>query len=615
MNNMSSPIKQIKKQVKKLFSSMVDIPEKETIIIREKAITPSVATSKTHTSLLSPSVKYNDPPIHRPADMNAAMRRRWKSEGLPSFPQGGTSSYTVYKDGITYYALNGTTGKVDFSAPDIIVLMINVVASLGTSGGEIRFKKGAYAFTSDTDGITLNTTSNISLIGETGTIFALSGSTTNAVRLNGVITNLRILGITFTGTYTYGIYGYNTTSFGDVVIEDCIFKDGTVDTVIYMQDKTATVTDVESITVRGNLFENMVITGLLMYLGCISANITDNEFRRVMVNRGVQTHLRNRNIRITDNSFLDMAAYGENDNIINVGYETENCVVTDNTFVWSTALTSGDVLDGCIVAAYSTIDVNTPAHLVVTGNTVKGVLTSTKGPKTGIYLHGSPSGSGAMRGVVCNGNTITGTTTDGGIECVNLQDSVVTNNVIREVGAQGMQFNGSRCDNTIVANNVIVNPNMNAGSGYFGILLHNEATGLHIHHNIITTRSGDMQTAIYENTGSDNNVIEWNSIGVCTSGAIVKVGAATVVRYNRGYFTDNEGTVTMISGNNAVTVNLSGSMVNISGSPTGVVLTPMNTISGKAYFVASTNSGSFTINTVTSSPESITFAYKAFYNP
>jgi len=44
------------------------------------------------------------------------------------------------------------------------------------------------------------------------------------------------------------------------------------------------------------------------------------------------------------------------------------------------------------------------------------------------------------------------------------------------------------------------------------------------------------------------------------------------------------------------------------------VLTPITVFSGIGYYVSSINSGSFTVSTLTSSTNSVTFAYRAFYN-
>jgi len=136
-----------------------------------------------------------------------------------------TASYIIYTDGATIYALNGSTGKIDYSGTDASSIIQNAINQL-TSGGMIILKRGEYQITSK---ISIDTPS-IVICGECDEIWAqykltkitapsLDDDVFEITKSNVIIKNIAFYNI-------YNAIHFNVDSY-DVVkptVEECSFE-------------------------------------------------------------------------------------------------------------------------------------------------------------------------------------------------------------------------------------------------------------------------------------------------------------------------------------------------------------------------------------------------------
>lgn len=104
--------------------------------------------------------------------------------GSNANPAGLNSSYTIYSDGTSYYALNVATGAIDYSGTDAATVINNAIVAL-TAGGTVLLKSGTYTLSrsivdAGVDGVTI--------CGEGwGTVLKIADNTnTNAIKLDWV---------------------------------------------------------------------------------------------------------------------------------------------------------------------------------------------------------------------------------------------------------------------------------------------------------------------------------------------------------------------------------------------------------------------------------------------
>jgi len=88
------------------------------------------------------------------------------------------ASYIIDKSGDTYRALNGTTGKIDYSGTDAASVIQLAINALGTTGGKIFIRAGTYLISSP-----ISISVPLTMEGETGTILKSSGDN-SILRIN-----------------------------------------------------------------------------------------------------------------------------------------------------------------------------------------------------------------------------------------------------------------------------------------------------------------------------------------------------------------------------------------------------------------------------------------------
>lgn len=114
---------------------------------------------------------------------------------LMTYPEQA-ASYVIFKDGSTIKAKNGTTGQIDYSGTDAVII-IQSVNDVLPNGGVIFFKEGVYIFSvsfNQSEGIFIQG-EGLSYSGSEGTIFKLGDGA-----------DCDIININYTGTGLFGIY-------------------------------------------------------------------------------------------------------------------------------------------------------------------------------------------------------------------------------------------------------------------------------------------------------------------------------------------------------------------------------------------------------------------------
>lgn len=517
-----------------------------------------------------------DPARRYPAEMTAVQRRRVLAEGLPAFPEQTPVRYTIYKDGNEYFAVNGNTGKIDYGGSVFDVVAQNALDVGGPNPGIAHFKKATYIV-------------NSGLVAKNGNFIRGEGRGTIFQLKAGFNENVDII-------------GYQSGS-DNVVLQDFAI-DGN----------------------RANQTSGMTTTGV---------NI-----------QGV-TGWRLRNLYLSNLGKSATGKTGIGVYINNAGdILVENCSFANNDYenIYLTTPHSGVVIKNNYVAALSgarAIRINNNAsRSVVEGNYVSFPAAALGG--AGIYLEENvrdlqlvnnqlfegeygiyfnvDSGYTALNCLI-DGNIVIGAL-ENGITVKRANRCTVVNNIVEDIGMVGIHLN--RASQTKVALNTVRAASQTTDNSGSAIVVE-AVSGSQSLKNIVTLNhvihgSGTKRQK-YGILLVNGDVVETNVLfnDVTEGGKTLNIynsGTRTVVRGNLGYVTEFRGVATVLSGGTSVTVNLSGKIVNVSGSPTGVVVAPITGLASAAkYYVDSLSSGSFAINTNADPNQDVKFSYEAFYDP
>ena len=105
---------------------------------------------------------------------------------------------------------------------------------------------------------------------------------------------------------------------------------------------------------------------------------------------------------------------------------------------------------------------------------------------------------------------------------------------------------------------------------------------------------------------SSNNVITENYFSKCSD-----AGTNNIIRFNRGFVTENSGTATISSGNTYIWV-----AHGLAGTPTYVQLTPKNDLGGRSFWWNSANSTHFKIHISSADlTNNLSFTWEGEYKP
>jgi parallel beta-helix repeat protein len=382
-----------------------------------------------------------------------------------------------------------------------------------------------------------------------GVTLALNGAVSNS---NGVISGNTLLNNGVSGVYAPGNGGHTRivisgnlvrTAFGRHAIffaglakSACIGNTiemgavspwGSGGTAIYLGTGVQVTTDS---VVAGNVINNPYASGIHIDSGSTGNSIAHNRVRGSQTLHGI--HVDAADNEVIGNSISHNANHGIN--------------ITGN----------GD--RSAIVGNY------------IFSNTLRGILTA--------------AGSDDLH---IQGNHVYNNTTDG-IVIQGTRNTLVGNRVYLN-GQIGISLAGAT--EALIASNLVAN-NGQLSNGY-GIRL---STGNWCHvvgNACIDTQGTATQTnPINEAGASDNNTIEENhfrrSVGTPT---IAKVGAATVLRRNRGYKSEGSGSATLLAANTSIVVTH-----GLATTPTRVQLTfTSDPIAAIRYWVSAKGTTTFTV--------------------
>jgi parallel beta-helix repeat protein len=191
--------------------------------------------------------------------------------------------------------------------------------------------------------------------------------------------------------------------------------------------------------------------------------------------------------------------------------------------------------------------------VIVTGNVIAG---NGKNPANGAGFHSNGNDTHTIVGNVFDENS-------SGIRLFNSSDCTVVGNTMENMDRNAITLDGSSTRN-LISSNTIVSPSQETTNTYNGISL-DVATSNVVTDNKISGTTITIATGIEEIGASNTNLIANNHISGTVTTGITKLGAATKVRGNIGYVTENEGVSNVADG---ATVSH-----GLATTPTGVLAT------------------------------------------
>jgi len=464
-----------------------------------------------------------------------------------------TASYIIFKVGDTIYAKNGTTGEIEFSGTDASQVIQSAINAL-SNGGKIFFKRGTYEISSS-----ILAKSNIEIVGEgEGTILKMQD---NANLIFGIIkiyyerSNVKIRNLVLDGNkagQTDESYCIAIRRSSNILIESCTLKNAYTAAIRFYTASGETKNN--KIIIRNNIFEdnNCDIyddtygSEDVVVIGNIFSGADEYSIRIFNSDRWIVA----KNRFILKNEGVEFVTSGAMNQIIG------------NTFVWSE--NPPTYARAILLGAEASADKFTE-KFIVSDNVIDG--TGTTAELCGIYMHGY-NGQPTVRDGTITGNVIINMTY--GIVATYPSHIDIISNTIKDCD-KGIRL--VSCSYNKICDNIIV----------------------------------ECETGVSEESLSDHNVIESNYI-INSTTAIVKVGANTEVRRNKGYITENSGTATISAGSTSVTVNH-----GLAGTPTVITVTPSADIGD--VWVDSVTSTSFTIHCETAPSSDVTVYWYAEYKP
>jgi hypothetical protein len=473
------------------------------------------------------------------------------------------TNFVIFSDGAAYYAKNGTTGEVSYSNTNCTALFQQI---LSTHANHISLKNGIYTLqlTGNTHGnYSLELTDGILIDGENPytTVLKTSNGANAKILSAHDVTGITLRDLGFDGNWAT----QSDAAAGQIDLKDCrnILIDNCRFSNYYGTAVAFGVTNSQKYpsenVISNSIFEDLgkVIPGAGVYTqqnnvhvqDCYFANLSDNA---VVFEGASNGYLQNNiGINMAALTFVNGLPGLHSENILISG----NYVRDTNRFIFE--------LGGDISVDNLTISDN------IFQNTISG---------TGIEIRGGV-------GVRITDNTISNVIGCGIILMSNYTS--ITGNLIYNCTANGLEIhNGQHI--TIMGNNI--HDNGEDGAAYCGVFL-DYSTNVTMSSNQITNNYSDYQDyGIYEDVGSDYNIITNNIFSGNRVHQVVKTGTHTSIHYNIGYVTENRGFATGTGSTNSASVNH-----GLSATPTIVIVTANNTAMTGNFFVTSIDSTQFVI--------------------
>lgn len=469
-----------------------------------------------------------------------------------------TASYIIRKSGTTYQAINGSTGKIDYTGADSGAVFNDVVAIL-TNGGVIRLKQTTFTCTE----APLIDQDNIHVFGEnTGTIWKVANTTSiNAFKITG--DDCSIQNLTIDGNRA------NNPDGGVEALQNGIYSTGA-----------------ERVKVVDAKIVNMPRRGIFL------SNATALKGEHQILNNYIVQSIDNHAAILTDDAYCLIAnnvlvGSGNNWTVAEQSdgitlYEALNCVVIGNDIrdfcrrgiyvVTTGSTTGGHTIEGNMIYNSGEYGILVAAgQVAVNGN----IVISSR--KNSIYLNGY--------GITCNGNYVYGSETQSGIYANVAFDLTINNNVVDNNYAHGI-FLDTITDATVSQNIVKNNSQEGVGSNR-GIALA-DSSGI----TILGNRCFDDQGAKTQRegiflTGTSNYcVIIGNDVRGNQTAGMSLVGANNIVRNNLGWITENTGTSTGTGAEETIAHGCDATPTKITITPTvtGATVTDLYQQAGADHF-------------------------------
>jgi hypothetical protein len=479
----------------------------------------------------------------------------------------------VYQDGNKYYARNGNTGIVEYESDDATSTIQYAINSVCTTGGRVLIKSGSYPVS----GIVIQGCTNVDVVGKGwSTKLIANGPDVTVIKIGDrtdatkASMRIRIANLYIDGSeqatetvqpenvddrrFGISVNGSNTS---EIVIENCyIYNTGSDSIYGYMPGHT--------------LVRNNIIVNTRGYWAAIHVHSGEHKFY-VIGNTIINSEVGGiRHGKIIAHNYIENAG-------------------ADN----KSAIDGGDygaVIVGNYIAnaRWKGIAITTRLqYRNIIANNIIRIATS-----DGIHVYTDSSASQGIETLIIGNEVID---VNGSGIVVNATHVVVKGNVISYPRQNGIVLD--RAQYSLVVDNMIRNPSFGSNNTYDGIRLANQAVYNRVVGNIIRShrenkpRYGIAELSEYENY----NYIVGNYIEGYVTGAILKQGPNTIVKFNVGYLTENSGTITIPTGNTSVTVNH-----GLACTPSKVLITPLNQPPGLIW-VSDVTDTSFKIN-VSSAP-------------
>ncbi len=280
--------------------------------------------------------------------------------------QVATASYVLWREGVTYYAKNGSTGVIDYTSSNASEILSNVVAS----NTRLYLRAGIYQAAQYN---LIENVANLTIEGELGAIIRMADSLTYAHGFRIInsahvtIRNLAIDGNKAGGsTYGYGIDYLNSTygRFEDLHLYDMI------DAAFQIEGSNNTVIQHCLIENIGSAVGHDTAIRFAGYGAGSHNNTAANNVIRNCGEHGIKSYNLSTNNTITGNTIYNVSREG-----IQVSYR---CIVTANRITktgWNGLLLTGSdniVTDNIIDnAGTNGIIIYATAGNIVSGNTIR----------------------------------------------------------------------------------------------------------------------------------------------------------------------------------------------------------------------------------------------------
>lgn len=487
------------------------------------------------------------------------------------------ASYIIRKNGSYYEAINGNTGKIDYSGTDASQVIQSAINAL-TNGGKIFIKD---PITISGGSVSISKPIVFEGEGEHSTI-TMDNSFLYIIAGWAAFHKLR-----FTGIVTEGS-GLIATKV-PVYIRDCIFEDISGGACVIV----SSITTKPPIFVSDSIFNNCQVTDAVIFL-MGSSTINNNQFYNCVANKGVIRQNAGSNSIICNNLIQDYLGTGDYHHAITLysqNGDIEDVIIAGNTIFWTadpSLITGGILLSTEVDASYNI------RRCVIANNVIKGSETFTN-VSVAIYCH--VGASGVIEDIAITGNSIK-RVLSGIVLRMDKRGSII-GNVIEQCTRKGIYI---YCDDSLVLGNIIKDVNYELVSGNAGIVINgnnNTVEG----NRIIDSLDYTTYSIIEEN--GDSNQIKNNNVDK----PIQKTGANTIIKGNIGYITENIGVATISAGSTSVTVNH-----GLAGTPT-IVFIEVNHDELKDYKITNKTSTQFTVEVPNAVSADRTFTWKAWYEP